>query len=194
VSGRLTTLFGFNERDIFSINCIIMKKTLFAIVSATSVFTSGANALTLQPGESFEYSFQAQSLTRSANNPGYYESDVTWDISPGKGSNLFHFEMFENTDFSGSVQSFDAFIESGGVVIAEPDYSNIKVWRDADGAVRFSAINDSMEINSVKLLIKTPTDTYTLNITPQAVPEVSSLALFTLGMSFLMLIFRCRND
>nr|QZL14130.1 hypothetical protein [uncultured bacterium] len=162
-----------------------MKKNFFAIIATASVLSSGAHAFTLQPGESFEYSFQSKDLTQSSNKSERYESFVTWDISAGAEGDLFLFEMFEGADFSSPLQSFNAFVGAGGVGMASPFYVSNIAWLDRDGSLRFTAGGSSLELHSINIAISTPTDSYSITVAPQAVPEVSSLALFTMGLPIL---------
>lgn len=171
-----------------------MKKFLLAVSAVTYIFSPCAMALTLQPGESFEYSIQPEYLTLSADTSEKYENYIIWDISPGNVGDKFQFEMFENIDFSGSLQSFSPFVDFGGIATADPYYSNNIAWLDKNGSVRFTAKDTSLEINSISFRISTPTGSYSLSVAPQAVPEASSFVFFMLGLSLMAgKHFRRRN-
>jgi hypothetical protein len=187
---------GSAQNHSKSANLITMKK-IATIVGALLFAPLMVNAqLTLNSGDTFEYSFNSLPETRLIEGPFLRGAGflLQLDTSTMGVGDTVRIEMFEEgilgtapvervVDLAGQTE----FVGAG--FGAPPD-----MWTDFDGSVRVTAVSGSFTINQMIFdrAEATPNDdTLTQRLTITPVPEPSTIALGILGAA--ALLYRSRK-
>lgn len=163
-----------------------MKLERLIAAIATSLACLSAAAFTITPGNDYKFSFAATDAVRDRTDlgymPGYYLFFKTGEGEKGPVEIYF----FENQDFT-SLRSTWMFNASPNSTWSSSTEN--KIFLDLNGSLVFRQMSGSTDFSQVGLGIYKPDGLYTVQIFPQvaSVPEASSLLMFGLGVTGLLM-------
>lgn len=167
--------------------------TLAAIVVA-SIFSNSANALVLQSGQSFEYSFNVNNLTQVEGASDYYKSMILWDMTNKNEDGSLFVEFFEGVNLSSPIASIYTSADGGGIGIASNYIDGGVFWQDKEGSFRITSGKDGLDFQSIRVSIQNPSEYYSLTAFSEPIPEPSSSALYLIGLPLLVGVYFCQKN